>query len=207
MRKKVPNNTIERLPLYLRVLNDLDAQNVERIASPRIAEITGRTASQIRQDLSLFGSFGQQGYGYTVQNLRDVLADILGANQAYKVILIGAGHLGTAIMENFNFIAQNYIFQGAFDIDPKKIGTTIGGWPVYDGRSASSFIKDNQTDIAILTVPREHAQTIADAMSDDGIRAIWNFTGVDLHCSALVENILFSDSLLKLTYKLHERDK
>ena len=199
-------NTIHRLPRYLRVLDELDAKGIMSVSSIELAEITGQTASQIRQDINYYGNFGLQGYGYSVRELRKELIRILGADRAYKIILIGAGHLGTAILENFSFIGQGYTFQGAFDIDPAKIGRIIGGQPVYDAKDAARFIRENGTDIAILTTPRGDAQSVAEALAADGIRAIWNFTGVELVCDALVENIHFSDSLLVLTYKLNERD-
>lgn len=202
----ISNNTIYRLPRYLRLLNELDARGIRRISSTEIAGITGQTSSQVRQDFSLYGSFGMQGYGYSVPELRNAFSRILGAERSYKVILIGAGHLGTAILENFQFIAQGFDFLGAFDVDPAKVGKSIGGRPVYDGNDAGEFVRQLGPDIAILTVPREDAQPVAEKLDEAGVRAIWNFTGVELDCSALVEDILFSDSLLVLTYKLNEED-
>ena len=124
-------------------------------------------------------------------------------------MLVGPGHLGTALIENFNFIIDGYTFLGAFDIRPEKIGTQIGGYPIYDIATLGDFVKEHKVDIAILTVPREPAQELADVLVQAGIRAIWNFTNVELdvgESETLVENIHFADSLLVLTYHLAEQD-
>lgn len=204
MRRTGPisNNTIWRLPRYLHILNELDAKDVACVSSAEMSEGVGMSASQIRQDLALFGTFGQQGRGYEVKTLREELIRILGVDRRYKVILVGAGHLGSAIVENFRSIAQGCVFQAAFDIDPAKIGKHVGGVPIRDGRSVTEYIRENGTDIAILTVPREGTRRAVSVLDAAGIRAIWNFTGVDIQCDALVENILFSDSLLFLAYGL-----
>ena len=208
-RTNISNNVIRRLPRYLRKLDDLYAKGEERISSGELGRQMGLTPSQIRQDFSCFGEFGQQGYGYNIDSLRKEIGQILGTYRDYSAVLVGPGHLGTALIENFNFIIDGYSFLGAFDIRPEMIGTSVAGYPIYDIANLGSFVKEHKVDIAILTVPRDAAQDITDVLSEAGVRAIWNFTGVELETgdnNILVENIHFADSLLVLTYHLAEQD-
>ena len=208
-RSNISNNVIRRLPRYLRKLDDLASKGEERISSGELGRQMGLTPSQIRQDFSCFGEFGQQGYGYNIQSLRKEIGNILGINRNYSAVLVGPGHLGTALIENFDFIITGYRFLGAFDIREDMIGTKIGGYPIYDIATLGDFIRENNVDIAILTVPREPAQELTDVLTKAGVRAIWNFTNVELDVGdsdTLVEDIHFSDSLLVLTYHLSELD-
>ena len=208
-RTNISNNVIRRLPRYLRKLDDLSAKGEERISSGELGRQMGLTPSQIRQDFSCFGEFGQQGYGYNIDSLRHEIGQILGTHKDYSAILVGPGHLGTALIENFKFIIEGYSFLGSFDIRPEMIGTTIGGYPIYDIATLGDFVKEHKVDIAILTVPREPAQELTDVLVGAGIRAIWNFTNLELDVgdsNVLVENIHFADSLLVLTYHLSAQD-
>ncbi len=208
-RTNISNNVIRRLPRYLRKLDDLASKGEERISSGELGRQMGLTPSQIRQDFSCFGEFGQQGYGYNIDSLRKEIGQILGTYRDYSAILVGPGHLGTALIENFNYIIEGYDFLGAFDIRPEIIGTSIGGHPVYDVATMGDFVKENKVDIAILTVPRDVAQQLTDVLVEAGVRAIWNFTNVELDVGdsgTLVENIHFADSMLVLTYRLAELD-
>lgn len=208
-RTNISNNVIRRLPRYLRKLDDLASKGEERISSGELGRQMGLTPSQIRQDFSCFGEFGQQGYGYNINSLRKEIGQILGTYRDYSAILVGPGHLGTALIENFNYIIEGYDFLGAFDIRPEIIGTEIGGHPVYDVATMGDFVRENKVDIAILTLPRDAAQKLTDVLVEAGIRAIWNFTNVELDVGdsgTLVENIHFADSMLVLTYHLAEQD-
>ncbi len=208
-RTNISNNVIRRLPRYLRKLDDLASKGEERISSGELGRQMGLTPSQIRQDFSCFGEFGQQGYGYNINSLRKEIGQILGTYHDYSAILVGPGHLGTALLENFKYIIEGYTFLGAFDIRPEIIGTEIGGYPVYDVATMGDFVKENKVDIAILTLPRDAAQKLTDVLVEAGIRAIWNFTNVELDVGdsgTLVENIHFADSMLVLTYHLAELD-
>ena len=208
-RTNISNNVIRRLPRYLRKLDDLYAKGEERISSGELGRQMGLTPSQIRQDFSCFGEFGQQGYGYNIDSLRKEIGQILGTYRDYSAILVGPGHLGTALVENFKFIIEGYTFLGSFDIRPEMIGSTLGGYPIYDIATLGDFVKEHKVDIAILTVPRDPAQELTDVLCNAGIRAIWNFTNVELDVGdsdVLVEDIHFSDSLLVLTYFLAEKD-
>ena len=208
-RTNVSNNVIRRLPRYLRKLDDLAGKGEERISSDKLGRQMGLTPSQIRQDFSCFGEFGQQGYGYNVDFLRREIGQILGTYRGYSAILVGAGNLGTALVQNFDFIIEGYVFLGAFDVKPGIIGTEIDGFPVYDVKELPDFVREHKVDIAILTVPRHAAQEMTDVLAEAGIRAIWNFTNTELDVGdsgILVENIHFSDSLLVLTYHLAQLD-
>ena len=208
-RANISNNVIRRLPRYLRKLDDLFGAGEERISSGELGRQMGLTPSQIRQDFSCFGEFGQQGYGYNIDSLRKEIGQILGTYRDYSAILVGPGHLGTALVENFNFIIEGYSFLGSFDVRPEKIGSTVGGYPIFDIATLGDFVREHKVDIAILTVPREVAQDLTDVLVSAGIRAIWNFTNIELDVGdtdVLVENIHFADSLLVLTYHLAEQD-
>ena len=208
-RSNVSNNVIRRLPRYLRKLDDLAGKGEERISSDKLGRQMGLTPSQIRQDFSCFGEFGQQGYGYNIDSLRKEIGQILGTYRGYSAILVGAGNLGTALVQNFDFIIEGYSFLGAFDIDPEVIGTDIDGFPIYDVKDLADFVREHKVDIAILTVPRHVAQELTDTLVQAGIRAIWNFTNTELDVGEdgpLVESIHFSDSLLVLTYHLAQAD-
>ena len=208
-RTNISNNVIRRLPRYLRKLDDLASKGEERISSGELGRQMGLTPSQIRQDFSCFGEFGQQGYGYNIDSLRKEIGQILGTYRDYSAILVGPGHLGTALIENFDYIIEGYSFLGAFDIRPEIIGSQIAGYPVYDIATMGEFVKEHKVDIAILTLPRDAAQELTDVLVDAGIRAIWNFTNVELDVGdsgTLVENIHFADSMLVLTYHLAELD-
>ena len=208
-RTNISNNVIRRLPRYLRKLDDLAGKGEERISSDKLGRQMGLTPSQIRQDFSCFGEFGQQGYGYNIDSLRKEIGQILGTYRDYSAVLVGAGHLGTALIKNFEFIIEGYSFLGAFDVRPDVIGTDIAGFPIYDVNDLGKFVAEHKVDIAILTVPRDVAQKLTDTLVEAGIRAIWNFTNVEIDVGEngpLVESIHFADSLLVLTYHLAELD-
>lgn len=201
----ISNNVIRRLPRYLRKLDELSKSGVERISSGELGNQMGLTPSQIRQDFSCFGEFGQQGYGYNVRALHREIATILGLRRSFSVILIGVGNIGHALIENFSFRQFGFRFLGAFEIRRDLVGTDIAGYTVMDAADQDAFIKEHNVDIAILSVPRPRAQAVADLLIGSGIKAIWNFTDVELdpHDSGvIIENIHFADSLLTLSYLL-----
>ncbi len=206
-RGNISNNVIRRLPRYIRKLDDLAAHGVTRISSGELGRQMGLTPSQIRQDFSYFGEFGQQGYGYHVETLRDEIAAILGTKRGFSVIVVGVGNLGHALLENFDFAGNGFHVVGAFDIDPALIGTSLGGVTIQDGLQLPEILKELDVDIAVLTVPRGEAQRVTDVLSRRGVRAIWNFTNSEItpDPNVVVEDIHFSDSLLCLSYYLAEK--
>ena len=207
-RVKVSNNMIRRLPRYLRKLDELTGNGVGRISSFELGSQLGLTPSQIRQDFSCFGEFGQQGYGYNVPALRAQIASILGIDRGFTAILIGVGNIGRALMDNFCFSDWGFSLKAAFDINPSLIGTQFKGVPIYGMETLESYLDENKIDVAVLTVPKEVAVTVTERLTGRGIDAIWNFTNVELtepNSNILVENIHFSDSLLSLSYYVAER--
>ena len=203
----ISKNVIRRLPRYLRKLDELSAAGVERISSGELGNQMGLTPSQIRQDFSCFGEFGQQGYGYNVAGLREQIAGILGMNRSYSVILIGAGRIGQSLIENFNFARFGFRLLGAFEIRKELVGTQIAGVTIQDREEQDTFIKEHDVDIAILSINRSHAQKVADELIASGVKAIWNFTDAEISAGdsgVIIENIHFSDSLLALSYYLSE---
>ena len=207
-RIKVSNNVIRRLPRYLRKLDELKASGVGRISSFNLGQQLGLTPSQIRQDFSCFGEFGQQGYGYNVAALREEIASILGMDRGFKAILIGVGNIGHALMDNFCFSEWGFTLVAAFDIDPAIVGTTSNGVTIRSMDELLDYLRENKIDVAVLTVPKEAASAVAKLLFDNGIGAIWNFTNVELtepNSPSLVENVHFSDSLLSLSYFVAER--
>ena len=207
-RKKISVNVIRRLPRYLRKLDELTEKGVARISSSELGAELGLTPSQIRQDFSNFGEFGQQGYGYNVTALRAEIAGILGINGGYKAILVGVGNIGRALIENFDFAEWGVSVLGAFDVKESLVGTSINGVPIYDASEAPKFLEENDVDIVVLCVSKANAKKVAADFISSGIEAIWNFTNVDIvepDSSIIVENMHFSDSMLVLSYNITAR--
>lgn len=201
-KSKISTAVIRRLPRYYRYLTDLEQKGTERISSGALSEAMRITASQIRQDLSCFGEFGQQGYGYNVANLCREIADILGISRGRRAILLGAGNLGRALMENFHFDQAGFELKTAFDVDPAIVHTSLAGVPVLDIRELEDYLQGHSTDVAVLTLPGRFAQNVTDQLVRCGVKGIWNFTNMELNVpkTTVVENVHFADSLLTLGY-------
>ena len=203
----VSNAVIRRLPRYYRQLDELLASGTGRISSGMLGKIMGLTASQIRQDLSCFGEFGQQGYGYNVESLKAEIAQILGMNQKHTAILLGVGNLGRALVQNFSFRKSGFSLIAAFDPMPGFIETEFGTLHVYSNESLDAFLQEHKVDIAVLTIPQAAACSTARHLVEAGVRGIWNFTNVELNLDnpdVVVENVHFADSLLALSYMISE---
>ncbi len=205
--KEISQAVIGRLPRYLRYLGDLREDGIERISSSDLSALMNVTASQIRQDFNNFGGFGQQGYGYNVEYLYDEIGKILGLDHHHNLIIIGAGNLGQALANYMNFEKRGFLFKGIFDHDEALYGKEIRGLKVQPVEDIKSFIKDNQIDIAVLTIPKTSAIKVGEVLIQSGIKAIWNFAHVDLHVpkDVLVENVHLSDSLMKLSYNINRK--
>lgn len=208
MRKqKVSEAVIRRLPRYYRHLIDLNQSGVVRISSSALGNSMGLTASQIRQDLSCFGEFGQQGYGYNVDKLLNEIADILGMNQGHTAVILGAGNLGRALIENFRFESSGFHLCAAFDVLPELVGSVIAGTSVFHIDQLESYLAEHPASVGILTVPRHVASAMAERLVACGVRGIWNFTNTELEIpqsDVRVESVHFSDSLLTLSYLITE---
>lgn len=206
-KKKVSIAVIRRLPRYFRYLSDLLAMDITRISSKELSTRMGITASQIRQDLNCFGGFGQQGYGYNVELLYNEIANILGVNNKFKTIIIGAGNMGQALAHYGNFEKRGFEIIGIFDVNPKLIGTRIKNIEIMNIDELESFAKENNVDIAMLTVPYEHAREVAEKVARLGIRGLWNFSPMDLKLpyETVIENVHLSDSLMVLGFKIRDK--
>lgn len=202
--KDISQAVIGRLPRYLRYLADLKDEGVERISSQELSKRMKVTASQIRQDLNHFGGFGQQGYGYNVEYLYVEIAKILGLDMQHYLVIIGAGNLGQALLNYMNFERRGFIFKGIFDANPALHGTTIRDIPIRPMEELKGFIKENNIDIAVLTIPKNSAVEVTELLVECDVKAIWNFAHVDLEvpASVQVENVHLSDSLMKLSYNI-----
>ena len=204
--KEISQAVIGRLPRYLRYLGDLKDNNVERISSKELSDLMKVTASQIRQDFNNFGGFGQQGYGYNVEYLYDEISKILGLHKQHNLIIIGAGNLGHALANYMNFERRGFVFKGIFDRDPHMVGKSVrDNMSVLPMEELEDFIKENDIDIAVLTIPKTAAPDVANRLSATNIKGIWNFAHVDLNVpkEIRVENVHLSDSLMKLSYNIN----
>ena len=203
--KEISQAVIGRLPRYFRYLGELKDQGVERISSQELSRLMKVTASQIRQDFNNFGGFGQQGYGYNVEYLYHEIGDILGLHKPHHLIIIGAGNLGQALANYMNFERRGFIFKGIFDKNPDLYGKEVRGLRVQPMENVEHFIRENEIDIAVLTIPKTGAVEVAEILAKNGIKAIWNFAHVDLNVPSQiqVENVHLTDSLMKLSYNLN----
>ena len=206
--KEISRAVIGRLPRYLRYLGELDDRGVERISSQELSEQMKVTASQIRQDLNNFGGFGQQGYGYNVKFLYEEIGKILGLDKKHNLILVGAGNLGQALAGYVNFEKRGFIIRGIFDKNERMIGEKIRNIPIMSMRHMADFVKENNIDIAVIAIPKSAAVEVAKELSQCGIKAIWNFSHVDVNGpeDIVVENVHVSESLMKLSYNIRERE-
>ena len=207
-KQNVSDAVIRRLPRYYRYLDDLHLKGSVRISSSTLGEKMGITASQIRQDLSCFGEFGQQGYGYNVEELRSEIGHILGVDEQHRIIVVGVGNLGRALIQNFHCHDAGFLLEAAFDVSPDLAGREIAGVPVLNTTELERFIPEHRPDVAVLTVPQAAAQQMADRLIGLGVRGFWNFTNVELSSeekNVRFEDVHFADSLLTLSYRITER--
>ena len=204
-KQKVSDAVIHRLPRYYRYLDDLYNKGVVRISSNSLGSKMDITASQIRQDLSCFGEFGQQGYGYNVAELRSEIGHILGIDKGHRLIIIGVGHLGHALLQNFDFEKVGFHVDTAFDISPDLIGTVIHDVTIRSMDELEQYVAENRPNVAVLTVPQHVAQPMASRLIDLGIKGFWNFTNVELSTDVpgvFFEDVHFVDTLLTLSYRI-----
>ncbi len=182
MKKKVPQATIHRLSLYTRHLGELEAQGVDYISSDKLGEGVGANAAQVRKDLCIFDRFGIPGRGYPVSFLRQRLAKILGVeDRVWRVAVVGAGRLGTALVSYSEFEKQGFHFVAILDNDSAKIGTRIGRLEVADISALEGIIRSENVEVAVITVPVNSAQRVADMLVEAGVRAFLNFAPVKLN--------------------------
>jgi redox-sensing transcriptional repressor len=178
--RKISDSTVRRLALYLRFLEHSAAQGLTTISSAELARRGGTTSAQVRKDLSFFGSIGKRGLGYSVPELAARIRDILGLKRTHRVVLVGAGKMGGALLHYRGFRQHGFDVAAIYDKDPRKIGARSNGLVVRDIRLLEADLKKEPSDIAILVTPAEAAQEVADRLVRAGVKAILNFAPVPL---------------------------
>ncbi len=208
---KISNAVIKRLPRYRRYLHELDKKGIDKISSAELSKMIGYTASQIRQDLNNFGGFGQQGYGYNVKALYEEIGAILGLDQSYKLVIVGAGNLGHALTNYTYYYRTGFQVTALFDINPNMVGQEVNGIAVQPFENLVDYVKSEKVDIGVIATPKEAAQEVADLLSIAGVKGIWNFAPIDLEVPPYVclEAVHLSECLYSLAYniKLNKKKK
>jgi redox-sensing transcriptional repressor len=188
MKKRVPQATVHRLSLYSRYLGELETRGVDYVSSEKLGEGVGTNAAQVRKDLSFFGRFGIPGRGYPVSFLRRRLANILGVgDRVWRVAVVGAGCLGTALVCYNMFEKHGFHFVAILDNDPEKVGTWIGDLEVTDISDLNRVIRSENVEVAVVSVPAQNAQQVADLLVEAGVRAFLNFAPVKLNVPPHIE--------------------
>ncbi len=207
--REIPKAVIGRLPRYYRHLEELIDEGTERISSYGLSLMMNSTSSQVRQDLNMFGGFGQQGYGYHVRTLHKEIGKILRLDRKHNMIVIGAGNLGQSLMNYADFEKNGFVMKGMFDVNPRLIGLTIRGIEIQPIDELERFIAEHDIQIAALTIPRKRAEEIAKRLVSAGIQGIWNFAHIDLTVpeNVIVENVHLSDSLMKMSFQMEHQNK
>ena len=205
--RKIADSTVRRLSLYLRFLEEFEDQGIATVSSDALALRGGTTSAQVRKDLSFFGSFGKRGLGYAVPELANRLREILGLGRKYRVILLGAGKIGSALVQYRGFQKRGFEIVDIFDVDPAKVGKRWNGVAVSDIADLESKIREPAIDIAVLVTPAEVAQELADRIVKLGIKAILNFAPVQLAVpdDVSVKNVNLALELEALSYALTNR--
>jgi len=194
--------------LYLRFLEEFKAHGIETVSSEELARRGNTTSTQVRKDLSLFGSFGKRGLGYPVDLLERTLRDILGLGRTWRVALIGAGRIGSALFEYADFRQRGFRIVAVFDSDPEKVGREWGGVPISDEADLERVLREERVDLAILAVPADVVQRIVDRVVTVGVRAILNFAPTQLQVPAhvSVQDVNMSMELEALSFALASRE-
>lgn len=204
----IPDIVIGRLPLYLRALTRLQQEGRDVTSSHELGQRLGISSAQIRKDLSHFGGFGKQGTGYQIEFLTDKLRQVLQVKQEWLVAVIGAGNLGSAISQYGGFTERGFRIEWVFDADPTKVGKKTGEFIVRSIDEIETIIKNNDCQIAMLAIPAEHAQEVADKLVRVGVRAILNYAPISLNVpeGVLVQYIDPVVHLQHMTYYLGDDD-
>jgi len=205
--RKISHSTVRRLSLYLRFLEQWAAHGRATISSGELAKLGGTTSAQVRKDLSFFGSFGKRGLGYSVAELAAKIRDILGLKRGYRVVLVGAGKMGGALVQYRGFRDRGFHIGAIYDQDARKIGSRWNGLVVRDVKHLEADLKKEPTDIAIVATPAEAAQAVVDRLVRCGVKAILNFAPVPLTVPGDVEvkTVNMALELETLSYALANR--
>jgi len=205
MKGPIPRATVNRLPLYLQVLEDLGPSQ-RTISSEQLARAAGVNSANVRKDLSYLGSYGTRGVGYDAAHLQFQIARRLGRTGATAVAIVGAGNLGQALAGFRGFEESGFVVAGLFDSDPRKVGSKVNGLAVEPFADLDAAIKDREVAIGIITTPASSAQDVADRLAAAGVRSILNFAAamLDVGPGVEVRRVDLSTELQILSYYLHE---
>lgn len=204
---RVSSAVVKRLPGYYRYLGELEREGMVRISSQELGVRMGLTASQIRQDINCFGGFGQQGYGYNVGELKRRIGDILGLNRGFRMVVVGAGNIGSALAKYSGFRQLGFSVDALFDSDDVLVGQEVDGIPVLPADALESYLAGHRVEVGIIAAPASSAQQVCDRLVAGGVRAIWNYAPVDLSVpeGVAIQSIHLSDSLMVLSYYMREQ--
>ena len=206
--KRIADSTVRRLSLYLRFLEEFEQSGQATVSSDELARRGGTTSAQVRKDLSSFGSFGKRGLGYAVPELAQHLREILGLEREWRIIIIGAGNIGTALARYRGFHQRGFSVVAVYDRDPKKVGTRWDGVLVRDIARLAEDTAESPPDIAVITVPADDAQPVVDQLVQAGVRGILNFAPAPLSVPSHValKHVNMALELEGLSYALTNRD-
>jgi redox-sensing transcriptional repressor len=206
--KRIAESTVRRLSLYLRFLEDFEHRGLSTISSEELARRGGTTSAQVRKDLSFFGSFGKRGLGYSVPELTSRLREILGLGREWRVIIVGAGKIGTALASYRGFRQRGFTIVAVYDNDPDKIGHRWDALTVRDIAQLERDAARQPSDIAVLSVPATEAQRVADRVVKAGVRAILNFAPAQLQVPSevSVKTVNMAMELEGLSFALTNKD-
>jgi len=205
--RKIAESTVRRLSLYLRFLEEFEEQGMETVSSEALAARGGTTSAQVRKDLSFFGSFGKRGLGYSVAELVRRLREILGLGRTYRVAMIGAGKIGSALVQYRGFRQRGFEIVAIFDADPAKVGRNWNGLTVRDVKELEGELRRQIVDIAVIVTPADAAQAVADKVVGLGVKAILNFAPIQLMVpdDVVVKTVNLALELETLSYALTNR--
>lgn len=185
-RRRIPEATVARLPVYLRILFEVNESGSDTISSERLAELAGVNAAKVRKDLSYLGSYGTRGVGYDVEYLMFQMSRELGLTQDWPVVIVGAGNLGQALANYGGFGERGYPVHALVDADPSKVGITVNGRTIQPLDALPSLVEGRPNVIGVIAVPAAAAQDVADRLVEAGVTSILNFAPVVLSVPAEV---------------------
>ncbi len=202
--EKISELTTNRVSIYLRCLNELATKGAKTVSSDGLAKQFHLNSAQIRKDLAYFGEFGVRGVGYYVEDLRAHLTKILGLETQHRIGIVGAGRLGTALTDYYEFSQANFTVAALFDADENKIGQKVGDTEIFDIKNFADTVKKVKIDVAVIAVPAEYAQAVLDRITEAGIKAVMNFAPIPLKISgdAKLKTVDLTISLESLSYFL-----
>lgn len=204
MASTIPDIVISRLPVYLRALERLAQEGQEVTSSHELGKRLGISSAQIRKDLSHFGGFGKQGTGYKIAFLREQLRQVLKVEREWQVALVGAGDLGSAVARYKGFAERGFHITHVFDVAPEKVGKKTGGFVIHPLDDMQRVVGENKIKIAMIAVPAESAQAVADMLIEAGVRAILNYAPINLNVPDYV-HVQYIDPVIhlqRMTYYL-----